>query len=336
MSAPAVLGVDVGGTGIKARLVAAAPGPGGPDGLDARPDVLTEYRVPTPHDDPDGHVLAGVVTELARTARAAARAAGMTLGAIGVVVPGIVDERAGRVVLAVNMGWRDVPLRAVLVDALAAAGITVPVAFGQDVRAGALAQARAGGAATLHGSMAFVAVGTGLASALVVDGLVLDADGWAGEIGQVVITGGPHSGLRVEEIASAGAVARRAAAPDARSVADRVRAGDPVATAVWDDCVAVLADAIAWITVVGGCARVVVGGGLAEAGDLLLGPLAVALAARLPGVRVPAIRPAQHGDAAGAVGAVALAGDALAAAARTPDARTADALAAEVPRDEIR
>ncbi|MFZ7089427.1 ROK family protein [Curtobacterium sp. RRHDQ10] len=294
-----VLGIDVGGTTVKARLV-------GPDGV-----VLASWREPTPQDDHAASVLAEVVATIAVDAIARGRASGTDLGAIGFVVPGVVDDPSGTVLLAVNLGWRDVPVRDVVAARLAAVGIGVPIAFGQDVRAGALAEARSGAAADHGGTVAFVAVGTGLAAALVTDRRVVGAHAWAGEIGQVVLTVGPHAGRRVEEIASASAVARRAGAPDARAVADRVRAGDAEARAVWDECVDVLADALAWTTVVGGCATIVVGGGLAGADDLLTGPLAAGLEQRLPGVRVPEVVVAVHGDGAAAIGAAAMAADLL-------------------------
>jgi glucokinase len=293
----AVLGVDVGGTGIKARLT-------GPEG-----QVLDEQRVPTPRDDPAAEALAVVVAELAVHARSVARQQGTALDAVGLVVPGVVDERAGRSVLSVNLGWQGVPVRRQVAEALRATGTDVPLAFGHDVRAGALAEVHEGGLD--HGTVAFVPVGTGLASALVVDGRVVSGDGWAGEIGQVRIASGPHAGLRVEEVASAGAVARRSGAPSAHAAMLRVRDGDLVARQAWDDCVEVLADALAWLTATAGCHTLIVGGGLAQSGRLLLDPLAAALTDRLVGVRVPALVGARHGDAAGAIGAALLAQELL-------------------------
>lgn len=288
--AGAVLGVDVGGTGTKARLTDA-------DGL-----VLDETRVPTPRDDPSGLRLAVAVADLAVRALDRGR-----LDAVGLVTPGVVDEATGTVVLAVNLGWRDVPVRDLVRAELVRRGVDVPIAFGHDVRAGALAETHTGDTALSRGSVAFVPVGTGLASALVVDGRVVSGGGWAGEIGQVLIPSGPHAGRRVEEIASAGGVAHRSGSASAHAAMLRVRDGDPVATAVWDDCVAVLADALAWTTAVAGCHTVIVGGGLAESGPLLFGPLRTAVAERLVGVRAPEIVPAAHGDAAGAIGAGLLA-----------------------------
>ncbi len=150
-------------------------------------------------------------------------------------------------------------------------------------------------------------MGTGLASALVVDGRVVPGGGWAGEVGQVRIRDGAHAGLRVEEVASAGAVARRSGAPSAHDAMLRVLDGDPVARRAWDDCVDVLADTLAWLTAVAGCHTLIVGGGLAQSGPLLFDPLRAAVADRLAGVRLPELVGARHGDAAGAIGAVLLA-----------------------------
>lgn len=297
--AGAVLGVDVGGTGTKARLTDA-------DGL-----VLDETRVPTPREDRGGLRLAGAVADLAERALEHGRLDVIGLDAIGLVTPGVVDEASGTVVLAVNLGWQDVPIRDLVMIELARRGIDVPIAFGHDVRAGALAEVAAGGPELSHGSVSFVPVGTGLASALVVDGQVVPGGGWAGEIGQVRIPTGPHAGLRVEEIASAGGVARRSGSASAHAAMLRVRDGDPAATAVWHDCVAVLADACAWTAAVAGSHTIIVGGGLAESGPLLFDPLRTAVAERLVGVRTPQIVAAHHGDAAGAIGAGLLARRAL-------------------------
>ncbi|MGW4489352.1 ROK family protein [Amycolatopsis sp. NPDC004368] len=274
----AVLGVDVGGTTVKARVTAG-------DGA-----VLAQWREPTPTGDPGA--LAGLVR----------RATGWyPVDAVGLVVPGIVDERAGVCLRAVNLDWHDVPVRD-----LVSASLDVPLAFGQDVRAGALAEVRTGAAAGAVEPVLFAAVGTGLAGALVVDGRVLDSP-WAGEIGQVLVAGG----RRVEEIASASALARVAGAPDALTVAERVRAGDSAAVAAWRACVEALAESIAWTTAAVGCATVILGGGLAESGALLLEPLAREVTARLGVLRAPALRRAHHGDTAAVIGATLLAQDLL-------------------------
>jgi glucokinase len=280
-----VLGIDVGGTTVKARLVSGGH------------SVLGEWREPTPTGDATaGDTIALVADLVARASNIA------PVDAVGLVVPGIVDELAGIAVHSVNVGWRDVALRSLVEGA-----IGLPLAFAQDVRAGALAEATSGAAAGVAGPVVFVPVGTGLAAAILIDGAPLVSGGWAGEIGQVVIQHGPHAGARVEEIASAGGIARRLGLPDARAAAVLVRGGDPAASAVWLEAVDVLADSLAWITAVVAPTTIVVGGGLAESGDLLFDPLARALDARLGIVRRPDVVRAVHGEAAAVIGALHLA-----------------------------
>ncbi|RIJ61040.1 ROK family protein, partial [Clavibacter lycopersici] len=207
-----MLGIDVGGTTVKGIRV-------GPSGT-----VEAEHRVPTPTGDPSGDRVVEAV------AAVVAALGGSTAAPIGLVVPGIVDELEGVAVWSANVGFDRAPLRA-----SAERRLGTRVAFGHDVRAAALAEMRSGAARDRPGSLAFVPVGTGVAAAFAVDGRILVSDGWAGEIGQTVITSGPHAGLRVEQVASASATARRAGEEGTLAVARRVAAGDAAATAVWSD-----------------------------------------------------------------------------------------------------
>ncbi|MGK9147804.1 ROK family protein [Plantibacter flavus] len=285
MTSAAVLGIDVGGTGIKAALTAV-------DGT-----VLASWREPTPIGDPSGERTRDVVVGLVTAAGAVSPPQ-----AVGVVVPGVVDEDRGVCVHAVNLGWRDLAFPELLRPAL-----DIPLAFGQDVRAGALAEAVSGAAAGMDGTIAFVPVGTGLASALVIDGVPFAGGGWAGEIGQRVLREGPYRGLRVEQVASAGGIARLAGAADAKTVAAAALRGESEAVRIWEAAVDALAEALAGITVVAAPTAIVVGGGLALAGELLFGPLEQGLRERLEVVRVPRVLPALHGDEAATVGAGILA-----------------------------
>jgi glucokinase len=296
-----VAALDVGGTAMKGALV-------GPDGATRCP-----LRRPTPsRQGPDAVVDAagGALHELLEDARRQR----LEVAAAGVVVPGIVDEARGVAVFSANLGWRDLPLRALL-----EARTGLPVGLGHDVRAGALAEA-ALGAARGEADVLFVPVGAGIAAAAIVDGRLLHAGGYAGELGHLQVDpGGEPCGCGgrgcLETLASGAALARRYAARAGRpvagaaAVAERVRAGDPDAAAVWADAVAALAQGLAAAVALLGSRLVVVGGGLAGAGDLLLRPLTEELSARLsPGsTRVPRLVPAALGDQAGCLGAALLA-----------------------------
>ncbi|WP_081863934.1 ROK family protein [Mycetocola saprophilus] len=290
-----VIGIDVGGTGIKTGLFHS----------DGR--VLALRRDTTPSNDAGARSLTGLVVEIVRWAYESSRAAGYAPLAVGIVVPGILEEASGVVGHAVNLGWRNLPLRDLVRTALDEAGFTLPLAFGHDVRAGALAESypRAGDTVR-HNRIAFVPIGTGIASALVENGRVVGG-GLAGEIGQLRLTHGPFRGQTVEEAASARAIARRAGVANAHELADLVRADSAEARRIWDDAVEVLAETLAWIAAVSGATRIVVGGGLAESGDLLLLPLSTRVAQILSPMPTPEIVKARHGDTASARGAALLA-----------------------------
>ncbi|MFD9702465.1 ROK family protein [Lentzea sp. NPDC059081] len=287
----AALGVDVGGTATKAVL------------LDDAGTALEVRSLPTPQ--PGGSVVGEVLDVVAGLARE------LPAGRVGVAVPGIVDERRGVGVFSENLGWRDVPFAELLAERLGR-----PVAFTHDVRAGAVAENRLGAGRGAR-TMVFLPIGTGIASALVSDGRVHDADGYAGELGHVDVGHGEpcvcgRAGC-LEAIASAAAIARRYTASTGREVhgavdvARRVEAGEPEAVAVWDEAVEALAQALAWTAGVLAPEVVVVGGGLSGAQDLLLEPLAKSLSERLTFQREPRLVPAALGGLAGCHGA-ALAG----------------------------
>ena len=155
------------------------------------------------------------------------------------------------------------------------------------------------------------------------DGHVVAADGWAGEIGHVVVEpeGLPcPCGQRgcLETVASASAIARAYAARiagrggvphDAEAVAALVRAGDADAVAVWDHAVAALARILVMMTTATGIDHILVGGGLAQSGETLLAPLREAVRASLTFQREPRIERARLGERAGCLGAACLAWD---------------------------
>ncbi|MGK5672425.1 ROK family protein [Micromonospora sp. URMC 106] len=301
--ADVVVALDVGGTGMKCALVR-------PDGA-----VLHAERHPTDAGrGPDAVV--DTVLAVADGLAGKARADGLTPVALGVAVPGVIDEARGVAVWSANVGFRDVPLRD-----LAQARLGLPTALGHDVRAGGLAEARLGaGRDDRH--VLFVAIGTGIAAAHVVDGVaVIGAHGAAGEIGHVLVRpGGPSCGCGrpgcLEAVASAGAIGRRYAAlagvpATAADVAARAAAGEPLAADVWREAVEALADGLATGQALFDVETVVLGGGLAQAGALLLDPLRAALHERMTFHREPRLVAAALGDEAGCLGAALLALDSL-------------------------
>lgn len=278
------LGIDVGGTTIKAVMLSSAN------------EVLREKRVTTPHNDTTGEKVAEAVAELVSQFDLARSVP------VGVVVPGIVDEIQGIAVHSSNIGFRNAPLAAHLAERLGSG-----VAFGHDVRAGALAEHLSGAGRGEPGVSIFLPIGTGIAAAVLIDGEPLVADGWSGEIGQVILDRGPFSGQRMELAASASAIARRAGTQDAKEVAARILRGDTGCWAVWSDAVSIIAESLTQMVATLGPRSVILGGGLAQSGSLLIEPLEASLRSRLPGMRLPELRIATHGDRAAAYGATYLA-----------------------------
>ncbi|MEU4551502.1 ROK family protein [Micromonospora violae] len=302
-----VVAVDVGGTGMKCALVR-------PDGV-----VVRTERHPTDAARGSAAVV-GTILDVAGGLADKARADGLTPIAVGIAVPGVVDEARGVAVWSANVGFRDVPLRDLTVTRLG-----LPTALGHDVRVGGLAEARLG-AGRGTGHVLFVAIGTGIAAAHVVDGTAaVGAHGAAGEIGHILVRpGGPRCGCGrpgcLEAVASAAAIGRRYAelagetvdAPvTAAQVAERAAAGEPLASQVWQEAIEALADGLASGQALFDVATIVLGGGLAQAGERLLTPLRAALHERLTFHREPQLVAAALGDEAGCLGAALLALDAV-------------------------
>jgi glucokinase len=312
-----VIALDVGGTGMKAALV-------GADG-----ELLHQARRPTGRERGPDAVVEGILDFAAELRAHGIRAHGEPASAAGVAVPGIVDEAEGVAAYAANLGWRDVPLRALLAERLGG----VPVALGHDVRTGGLAEGRLG-AGRGADRFLFVPLGTGIAGAIGIDGKVeAGAHGFAGEIGHIVVRPGGAEcpcGQRgcLERYASASAVSRAWAEAsggpdaDAADCAKAVASGDERAVRVWQEAVDALADGLVTALTLLDPRTLIIGGGLAEAGETLFTPLREAVRRRVTFQKLPSLVPAALGDTAGCLGAGLLAWDLIEAAG--PSIETTD------------
>ncbi|MFI6650835.1 ROK family protein [Streptomyces sp. NPDC050529] len=301
-----VIALDVGGTGMKAALV-------GADGA-----LLHEARRATGRERGADAVVESVLAFAADLRAYGEEHLGESALAAGVAVPGIVDAEKGIAVYAANLGWRDVPMRQLLGERLGG----VPVALGHDVRTGGLAEGRIG-AGKGADRFFFVPLGTGIAGAIGIAGTIeAGAHGYAGEIGHIVVRpDGPDCpcGQRgcLETLASAAAVSRAWAAAsgdpeaDAADCAKAVESGDPKAVAVWLDAVDALSAGLVTALTLLDPRTIIIGGGLAEAGETLFTPLRAAVEERVTFQKLPHIVPAALGDTAGCLGAGLLAWDLL-------------------------
>ncbi len=310
------IGVDIGGTKIAAGLV------------DAEGRILERLRVPTP-PEPDriDTAIAEAVKNL--VAQAGPGAEGLP---VGVAAAGFVDERRQNVRFAPNIAWREYPLS----DKLKAL-LGHPVVVENDANAAAWAEFRFGAGQDVS-DMVLITVGTGIGGGIVLDGALLrGAFGIAAELGHVrlVPEGRPCGcGQRGcwEQYSSGTALLRNARAfaeadPQAAQgllkpaggdpaklrgnmVSEAARAGDSAAIGLFTDLGHWLGEGIAAVAAFLDPAVVVIGGGVAENGELLLAPAREAFLAHLSGAdHRPhlVIRGASLGNDAGIIGAADLA-----------------------------
>jgi len=309
-----VIGVDVGGT-----KVAAAP--------------LTGAELGESHIEPtqlhSGDELVDQIVTMVSGVRGADR-----LDGVGVGVPSVVEFETGRVVSSANVPLADVRLRQEL-----SARLDVPVFVDNDANVAALAEAHDNSLRLLAHDLVMLTVGTGVGGGLVLGGRIYrGATGGAGEIGHTIVgldvrTSVPRPEKFPQpgslEFVASGHALDRLAAQDAKEQPDsalgRLRAvgksvlgpdaveaahaGDEAAQRIineWGQRIGIgVANAINTFDP----EEVVIGGGAARAGDLLLAPAReVAAGYVLPGLGSRTmIRLARHGVRAGVLGAALLA-----------------------------
>ncbi len=304
------IGLDVGGTKTAAARVSA-------DG-----SILARATLPTPADD--------MVATLDTILEAARAVLSPGVRAIGIAAAGLVESATGILRFAPNLAWRD----ASLVEHLSGA-LGLPVVAENDNTAAAWGEFRSG-AGRGYGHMLLVGVGTGIGGGIVADGVLFrGAHGFAAEIGHIVVQpDGPLCGCGNrgcwEQVASGQALTRagRQAMRGrdqtllrdlAGSDPDRVTGpmvtkaaqdGDAVSIAIIAEVGRRLGEGIAGLVNILDPEVVVVGGGVADAGELLLGPAREAFRDTVEAVDrrpdVPLVH-AELGNDAGVVGAAMLA-----------------------------
>jgi len=291
-----VVAVDVGGTEIKSALV------------DSDFNVIATTTAPTPKADSTGaetvKTIAAIVVEFAQQ---------QTIAAVGLVVPGALDEPAGTSRWSGNLQWNNLPIR----DLLHAA-INIPVAFSHDVRTAAVAEMRNGAAKGARNAI-FIPVGTGIAAALIIDGEIRSAEGFAGEIGHIDVNGkypcvcGKTGCL--EAASSTLAISKAYEAQSGKGgttteeIYQLVIAGDAVATNVWNDATSAMARACETLITILAPEVIVFGGGLSNAGETFLKPIRDYLDSTLTFQRKPRLEIAHYGAKAGTIGCAMLAFD---------------------------
>lgn len=282
-----VLAVDVGGTTIKAAVTEGD-------------QEVAAATAPTPRGEAARDAIAALGAQLIDD--------GGPVAAAGVLLPGIVDPASRTGVYSANVGWSDLEFGGPLERAWG-----VNVGIGHDVTWAGRAESVTGAAQGVP-DFVFVALGTGIAAAIMSGGRMLAAtrrNGQPGEIGHVPVRpDGPRCpcGARgcLEVVASAKAIATAYGTESAAEVFARSPV-DPRAASVIEEAIAALADGLAALTTLIAPERIVIGGGLSRAGHALTEPLSKALTTRVRVQPVPEVVLAAHLDRAGLAGAALLA-----------------------------
>lgn len=306
------IGIDLGGTHIAAGIVS------------EEGRVLAKAERPTLAERP----YAEVIRDMGACCLDALEQAGFKaedMQGIGIGIPGLADNRTGRVIFCTNLGWHDVPLVEELNRYL-----NLPVYIDNDATVAGYAESMAGVSRGLHSSV-FLTLGTGVGGGIVIDDKPwTGAHGVASEIGHLTIvvdgeqcTCGKKGCL--ERYCSATGIIRMARErvkdkPDsailqaaggdpgritARIVIDLAKAGDPIATATFEEYTKYLTIAVNIITSFLDPDMVVLGGGVSHAGQFLLD----AVNRKLPDYLMfktlpyPKLALAQLGNDAGVIGA---------------------------------
>jgi glucokinase len=304
------IGIDFGGTTIKSGLVVEGQ-------ILHRGEPIDTQALGGPEAIVDSLVnLVGLLGEH-----------GTQPAAIGIGLPGLVDSSTGIVHELTNVpGWDEVPLRKILHERT---GLAVTIE--NDAKAMAYGEWKYG--AARNGRFVFcVTLGTGVGGALILDGrLYRGANLAAGEIGHLSIDyrgrigpygnyGGLEEYIGNQQIATRASERYRAAGRELsleqcspRRLAEMANGGDPIAKQMWEDLGDELGAALASVVWIINPDTIVIGGGVAKAGELILDPVRRSIRARTLDVVHDRLRvvPAALGNDAGIIGSSALAIEAV-------------------------
>lgn len=308
------IGCDLGGTNLRAAIVDVETGM-----------VLHQLSVPTLARE--GHE--PVMQRMADLCLRVIQTAGMhrdEIGGIGIGVPGVLDLEAGETLFLPNLPgtWPRVPLQATL------ARLTgLPVALLNDVRSITHGEWLFGAGRSVD-TVAVFAIGTGIGGGLVLNGqLHLGIGGTGGELGHMTIDfNGPACGCGnrgcLEAYASGPAIAAMGLKAVTQGLTTRLgemceydlnritpaliaraaREGDAIAMDIYERAGCYIGIAAANICVAVGPRRIIIGGGVSQAGDVLLDPIRRTLRERVTVMPVEQVEVvlSQLGDNAGVIG----------------------------------
>lgn len=304
------IGIDVGGTNVKIALVSDKGKIIYSNSIPTRAEMGYEYTINSMKD--------AVRDLLKETKMKASDIEGMGFG-----FPGQIDCKKGIVRLAPNIpGWVNVPIASIMEKEFG-----IPTRVDNDVRTATLGELNYGAGVGCE-NLVCITVGTGIGSGLVVNGkLVRGANNAAGEIGHIKLNmqGGPLCGCGdrgcLEAYASGPSIVamaeeyirggkstkyRELANPDITPyiVAVAAKEGDPVAKQIFRIMGEYIGMGLTSVVNLLNPEKIIIGGGVADAGDILLDPIRETIAKRAMTIqREVEVVPAQLGNTAGVIGA---------------------------------
>ena len=253
-------GIDLGGTTVKLAFFA------------ENGEMLTKWEIPTVTDNGGQSILADIATAVLGYIEKENLLKSQILG-IGIGIPGAVDE-TGFVPACDNLGWRNVDV----VGALSAL-TDLPVKAGNDANLAALGECWQGSGCD---NMVLVTLGTGVGGGIIINGKPLvGRNGAAGEIGHLVmnreetlVCGCGKRGCAEQYCSATGLVRMAKDYATAKDIFDAAKAGDEKAKDALEQYYAYLAELVANVCIVLNPEKVVIGGGVSKAGQLLLDGIA--------------------------------------------------------------
>lgn len=306
------IGIDVGGTNVKIALVDSDGKIGYSNTIPTRAEMGYEYTINNMKQ-----AIRDLMTETKLSAK--------DIEGIGFGLPGQVDFKSGIVRLITNIpGWVEIPLAKMIEDEF-----HIPTRIDNDVRCAALGELNFGAGKGCE-NLICITVGTGIGSGLIINGkLVRGASNAAGEIGHIKLqmhdgpicgcgdTGcleafasGPSIVAMAEEYIMGGKSTKYREMANGGAitpfiVAEAAKAGDPVARRIFTRMGEYIGIGMTSVVNLLNPERIIVGGGVADAGDILLTPLKETIkkrAMKIAGETVQVV-PAQLGNTAGVIGA---------------------------------
>ncbi|WP_309714323.1 ROK family protein [Armatimonas sp.] len=319
-----VVGADLGGTNIRAAVLDRA---GKMLGHGKRPSLAQEGSART----------VGQIKQAVEEAISESGVALSEIGGMGIGVPGHIDPAGKKVLWAPNFYEDSFPYRNIsLADPIAEA-TGLPVLMGNDANVAAMGEFRFGAGRGTR-TMVMFTLGTGVGGGLILDGkLWTGFTGGAGELGHIIIAAGERGGAAaygsLESMAQISAICERASRKlcqgrksvladvsgydwhriTPKDIADAAKAGDAVALEVLEETGYYIGLGVTSVVMLLNPEKIVIGGGVAGAGDLLFEPIRRTAFANSSSTLIKncQIIPAELGDDAGIYGGAGLVFDAL-------------------------